>query len=247
MKALRFTLIFLLTAAVLLAILSPSLLGGILPKDVVDLVRMDEFPLLGTCSRIAAGLIDTLGGGGILTFEIVTNALGDNFLDELLSLLMVAVLSIPVSMILGALLYRPLYKGLLMRGLLYVSLNLVSVLIAWVLYRQFYFRLLIEGLITKSINDQTLQNVLNYLTQLLSAAAIGAIAIKVAVAFMAAKIMIHKIIFPVIGTLIRTLLFAFLTALMLLWRANPAAWTLILPVMAVTLVVSGISDGLFGS
>lgn len=208
---------------------------------------VDEFPLLGTCTRVARGVIDALGGSGILTFDIVTNALGDRFADELLSLLMVAVLSIPVSMILGVLLYRPLYKGFLVRGFLYVSLNMVSVLAAWILYRQFYFRTVIEGLIAEKITDQTLQTVISYLVQFASAAMIGAVAIKVAVAFVAVKIVLNRILMPILGTLIRTVLFAFLTALLLLLKANPAAWTVIIPVMLATLVISGVTDCLFGS
>lgn len=245
-KALRITVIVILTAAALAAILSPALLAGFLPQNVIDLMRMDEFPLLGTCTKIGSRLISTIGGGGQLSLDIVTGAIGDSFWDEALSLLMVSVLTIPVSFLLGFALYKPLYRGVIARGLLYASLNLCSVLIAWIIYRQVYFRLLIEGVIQENITDETLRNAVNYLTQFLSVAAIGAIGVKIAVAFLAAKIMVHKIILPIAGTVIRTALFAFLTALMLLLQADPAQWRVILPTMLATLLACGLSDGLFG-
>ncbi len=246
-KALRITVIVLLTAAALLAILSPALLAGILPQNVIELMHMDEFPLLGTCTKIGSRLISAVRGGETVSFDIVTGAIGDSFWDEALSLMMVSVLTIPVSLLLGFVLYKPLYKGVIARGLLYVSLNLCSVLIAWIIYRQVYFRLLIEGLIQEHITDQTLQNAVNYLTQFFSVAAIGALGVKIAVAFLAARVMVHRIILPMVGTVIRTALFAFLTALMMLWQADPAQWSVILPIMLVTLLVCGLSDGLFGS
>ena len=247
MKALRAIVICALTVAVLLAICAPSLLQGVLPQAVIEAAAMDEFPLLGTCSRIASQLISAIRGKETVSLDIVTHAIGPNFMDELLSLLMVAVLSIPVSLLLGFLLYKPLYKGMLVKGLLYISLNLVSVLIAWILYRQLYFRLLIENLIQQHITDETVQTVVNYATQLASAALLGAAAIKIALGLLAARVMLNKIILPIIGTLIRTLLFAFLMALLLLLQATPQDWTVIVPLMLVTLIVSGLSDGMFGS
>ena len=247
MKTLRIVIICALTAAVVLAICAPALLNGILPEAVLNAASLDEFPLLGACSQIARQLVTAIRGQEHVTLDIVTNALGDGFLDELLSLLMVAVLSIPVSLALGFALYKPLYKGLLAKGFLYASLNLCSVMIAWILYRQIYFRLLIEGLITNNINDQTLQTVVNYLTQFLSVAAFGTLAVKIAVAAVAAHVTVHRVVLPLIGTLIRTLLFAFFVALMLLLGANPAEWSVIIPMMLATLIVSAAVDGVFGS
>ena len=83
--------------------------------------------------------------------------------------------------------------------------------------------------------------------QLLSAAAIGTIAIKIALSALMAKLVIGKIIFPLIGVFIRTLLFAFITALMLLLHATPMLWTVILPLLLVTLLLSGASDCAFHS
>lgn len=247
MKTVRVFVICLLTAAVLAAICAPSVLQGLMPETVVSAAAMDEFPLLGTCSRIAQQLLTAIRGQEHITLGIVTNALGDHFADELLSLVVVAMITIPVSLILGALLYKPLYEGAGAKVLLYISLNLCSVMIAWIIYRQFYFRLLIEGLIQKYITDQTLQTAVNYVTQLASAALVGGVAIKIALAVVAARVVLGKILMPVIGTFIRTLLFAFLTAQIMLLHANPAEWNILVPMMLVTLIVSGISDGIFGS
>ena len=247
MKTLRVIVICALTLAVVLAIVSPALLQGIVPDALINAARLDEFPLLSTCTRVASDLVSALRGGEKLSLDIVTNAVGDSFWEELLSLLMVAVLSIPVSLALGFLLYKPLYEGALRKGLLYASLNLCSVMIAWILYRQVYFALLIEGVIKENINDQTLQIAVSSLAQLASAAAIGAVALKLAVAFLATKVVVGKILLPIIGTVVRTLLFAFLLALMLLLQANPAQWTVIVPLMIATLAVSALSDSLFGS
>ena len=247
MKAVRVTVILVLTAAVLLAICAPSFLTGVVPQPVIDAARMDEFPLLNTCGRIARGLLDAIGGGGKVSVDIVTRAIGDHFFDELISLVMVAMLTIPISLLLGFLLYRPLYQGAIAKAFLYVSLNLCSVMLAWVLYRQVYFRLLIEGLIQKAISDQTWQTVVNYVTQTLSALLVGAVAIKIAVAALAATVVLHKIILPIIGTFVRTLLFAFLVAQIMLLQANPAQWTTLALMMGATLILSALSDAMFGS
>ena len=247
MKAFRLILIVALTAAVLVAICAPALLQGILPDNVIHMACMDEFPLLNTCGRVARSLMDVLHGQRKPALDIVTNAIGPNFLDELVALIMVAMLTIPVSMLLGFLLYKPLYNGLLTKGLLYISLNLCSVMIAWIIYRQVYFRYLIEGLIQQYITDETIQTVTNYVTQMASAILVGAVAIKIAVAVVAARLVLNKVVMPIIGTLIRTLLFAFLVAQIMLLQYNPDQWTVLAPMMLVTLIVSGISDGIFGS
>lgn len=247
MKSIRVLLIFALSAAVLAAILAPGMLQGILPDEVISLLSLEEFPLLGTCVKITGQLVNVVRGYGHFTAEIITQAIGPNFLDEAVSLLMVAVLTIPVSLALGFLLYKPLYEGALTKAILYASLNLCSVMIAWVLYRQLYFRLLIQGVIQQNIPDAFLQQIANYATQLLSALLVGAVTIKIALTLVAAHIVLHKMILPIIGTFIRTLLFAFLTAeLMILYHA-PQDWQVVLPMMAVTLIVSGLSDGMFGS
>ena len=247
MNAFRLIVIILLTAAVLLAICAPSMLRGIVPDAYIDMACMDEFPLLNVCGRIARQLMDVFHGHRQITADIVTNALGDHFLDELISLLMVAMLTIPVSMLLGFLLYKPLYQGFAIKGILYVSLNLCSVMIAWIIYRQVYFRYLIEGVIKQYISDETIQAVTNYITQVASAALIGAVAIKIAVAVVAARLVLNKIVMPIIGTLIRTLLFAFFTAEIMLLQYNPDQWTVLAPMMLGTLILSGVSDSIFGS
>lgn len=247
MKALRGTLIILLTAAVLLAICAPGVLRNLVPDAVLDMARMDEFPLLKTCASIARQLMDVLLGQRQATVDIVTNALGDHFVDELISLVMVAMLTIPVSMLLGFLLYKPLYKGMITKGLLYISLNLCSVMIAWIIYRQVYFRYLIEGLIQQYITDDALQTITNYVTQVASAVLVGAVAIKIAVAVVAARLVLNKIVMPIIGTLIRTLLFAFLVAEIMLLQLNPDQWMILTAMMLGTLILSGVSDGIFGS
>lgn len=247
MKTVRLVLIGLLTAAVVMAILSPSLLSGVLPASLVEAAGMEDFPLLGTCIRVAARVVTALRGNAAPTLEMVTESLDENFLDELLSLLMVSALTIPVSLCLGFLLYRPLYHGALRRGILYISLNLVSVMIAWMIYKQVYVRLVIDGVIMQHIADEVAQTLVNSVTQLLSAAAIGIIVVKVALAALAVKVVIGKIVLPLIGTLVRTLLFAFLVALMMLLQADVQAWTVIVPLMLATLIVSGLSDCAFGS
>ncbi len=247
MKALRLTVIIALTAAVLLAICAPTLLQGYVPDDILRIASMDEFPLLGTFIRIARRLMESIQEHERVTAEIVTNALGEHFTDELISLAMVAALTIPVSLLLGFLLYKPLYKGVLIKGLLYISLNLCSVMIAWILYRHVYFRYLIQGVIQQYITDDTVQLATNYLTQAVSAVLVGAITLKIALAVMAAHLVFSKVIMPIIGTLIRTLLFDFLTAQILLIQHAPQDWRVLVPMMLVTLAVSGLSDGFFGS
>lgn len=247
MKAIRIILIITLTAAVLLAICAPALLQGVVPDSVIRMAGMEEFPLLSACGRIARQLLDALAGHRQVTADIVTSALGDHFFDELISLVMVAMLTIPVSMILGFVLYKPLYKGILAKGLLYISLNLCSVMIAWIIYRHVYFRYLIEGLIQQYITDDALQLAANYAAQMISAILVGAVAIKIAVAAVAARLVLNKVIMPIVGTLIRTLLFAFLVAQIMLLQNNPAQWRQLLLMMLGTLLISGISDGIFGS
>lgn len=247
MKGIRWIIIAALTAAVALAICAPAMLQGVLPEEIITAANMNEFPLLNTCGWIARQLLEAIRGHQQMTVEIVTKAIGPHFVDELMSLLMVSMLTIPVSMILGFLLYKPLYQGALIKGLLYLSLNLCSVMIAWIIYRQIYFRLLIEGLIQQNITDTVLQQAANYATQFFSALLVGAVTIKIGVALLAAHVVLSKMILPIIGTLVRTLLFAFLTALIMLLQYNPQDWQILLPMMGVTLVVSGLSDGLFGS
>ncbi|MBQ9198457.1 MAG: hypothetical protein IJ157_14655 [Clostridia bacterium] len=247
MKAIRIFLIIALTAVVLLLICEPGFLRGIIPDAVIDMAGMEEFPLLSSCGDIARQLLEAVTGHRQVTADIVTSALGDRFFDELISLVMVAMLTIPVSMLLGFLLYKPLYNGLLGKGILYISLNLCSVMIAWILYRQVYFRYLIEGLIQQYITDETLQTAANYAAQVVSAVLVGAVAFRIAVAVVAARIVLNKVIMPIIGTLIRTLLFAFLTAQIMLLKNNPCQWQPLALMMLATLAVSGVSDGIFGS
>lgn len=243
----RLFIICLLTAAVLAAICVPGLLQGLVPQAVLDAASLDDFPLLNTCGRIARSLTDTIRGRRPLDASIFEGALDQTFWDQLVSLVMVSALSIPVSLLLGFTLYRPLYTGFFRKGLLYASLNLCSVMLAWLLYRHVYFRLLIEGLIRQYINEATLQTAVNYITQLLSAFLVGAAAVRIALAAMAAHLVLHRILLPVLGTLVRTILFAFLTVQIMLLEANPADWMILLPMMACTLIVSGITDGIFGS
>lgn len=246
MKTIRVLLVIVLTAAALIMILSPSLLSGILPAQVVSAARMDEFPLLDTCTRIARPLIASLRGREAPSIDIVTGALGESFWDELSALLMVAALTIPVSLLLGMIVYKPLYKGALTKGLLYLSLNLVSMLVAWILYRQVYFRFVVEGLLAVKIDDQTVLTVVNALVQLASAAAVGMITLWIVLAVLATRIVIGKIIMPLIGTLLRTLLFAFLVSLFLITQSDLTVWTITLPLLGVTLLLCGISDWVFG-
>jgi len=246
MKTLRILLITLLTAAVLIVIISPGLLSGIVPDTVLAAARLDEFPLLGTCLNVAVQLITALKAERLPELSIVTNTIGPTFLDEISSLLMVAVLTIPVSLLLGFLLYKPLYRGPIWRTLLYISLNLVSVMVAWIIYRQFYFNFVIDGLLIENITNQATLTVVNFITQLVSAAAIGTLALKIALTALATRIVVGKIIMPVIGTLIRTLLFAFFIALMMLFTSNPSAYVLALPVMLATLILSAVSDWICG-
>ena len=246
MKTLRILLISLLTVAVLIMILSPSLLSGILPDEVLSAARLDEFPLLGACLSVASQLIAALRAEVLPEITIVTNAIGPTFWDELSSLLMVAVLSIPVSLLLGFLLYKPLYRGPIWKTFLYISLNLVSVTIAWIIYRHFYFSFVIEGLLMENITNQATLTIVNFLTQLVSAAAIGTLALKIALTALATRVVIGKILMPVLGTLIRTLLFAFFMALLLLLQSDPATYMLALPIMLATLMISAVSDWIFG-
>ena len=246
MQTFRVLLILLLTAVVLAGICVPTLLTQTVPA-AAEWVRLDEFPLLNTCGTIARKLVDAIGGHQAIHLDIVTKSIGAGFWDELVSLVVIGVLTIPVSLLLGLMLYKPLYNGLLTRGLLYISLNLCSVMIAWILYRQVYFRYLIEGVIQKLISNQTMQTIANYATQLATSLLVGAVAIKIALAVVAAHLAVSKVILPLIGTLIRTLLFAFLVSQILLLSANPAQWQILVPMMLVTLVVSGLSDGFFGS
>lgn len=236
-----------LTVAAVLIIISPAVLQDVIPEEILNAAKLDEFPLLGTCIDIAKQLISSFKQQQLPEISIVTNALGPTFLDELSSLLMVAVLSIPVSLVLGFLLYKPLYHGVIQKILLYISHNLVSVLIAWILYRHFYFKLLIEGVLMENFTNEATLTIVNFVTQLFSAAAIGALAIKAALAMLATRIVIGKIIMPVIGTLIRTLLFAFLMAQMLLLQADPSGCILAIPLMLCTLFVSAVSDWICGS
>ena len=230
----------------MLAILSPALLQGFLPEALLNAAKLNEFPLLGSCIDIAAQLIAALKQQSLPEIAVVATALGPTFLDELSSLLMIAVLSIPLSIALGFLLYKPLYRGVIRRALLYISHNLVSVMAAWILYRQFYFKYLIEGVLMQKLTDQAALTIVSFITQLFSAAAIGALAVKALLTALATRIVIGKIIMPVIGTLIRTLLFAFLIALMLLLQSNPADCIPALPLMLLTLILSGINDWIFG-
>ena len=213
---------------------------------MLNAAKLDEFPLIGSCLSIAQQFLSSLEHQTPPQIAVVTKALGPTFLDELSSLLMVAVLSIPISLALGFLLYKPLYRGVTRRVLLYISHNLVSVMLAWVLYRQFYFKYLIQGVLMQKFTDQAMLTVVNFITQLFSAAAIGALAFKALLTALATRIVIGKIIMPIIGTLIRTLLFAFLIALMLLLQNNPANYMLALPLMLITLVISGVNDWIFG-
>ncbi len=246
MKAVRWILIAVLTAAAVIMIMFPSLLAGVMPQTWLDAVSLQDFPLLRTCSALAARLIQLLHGQIAPNLAVVTESLEDHLLQGILSLLMVSVLTIPVSLILGFLLYKPLYSGPLVRGALYCSLNLVSVMIAWVLYRQVYFPTVIQGLIEKNIADQTAQNIAGALTQLLSAAAIGTIAIKAALAIVAAKLVMSKVILPLIGTLVRTFLFALIVALLMLLQADVTIWTVVLPAIVAILIIGGLSDCAFG-
>ncbi|MBR5231967.1 MAG: hypothetical protein IKW00_06950 [Clostridia bacterium] len=247
MKTLRIIVIILLTAAVLLVITSPALLSGILPENILTTAKLEEFPLLGSCVEIASQLIASLKAEALPPIAVVTNAIGPTFWDELSSLLMVAVLSIPVSLLLGFLLYKPLYRGPIWKTLLYISLNLVSVMAAWIIYRRFYFTFVIEGLLMENITNTATLTVVNFLTQLISAAAIGTLALKVALAALATRIVVGKIIMPIIGTLIRTLLFAFFIALILLLQSDPTTYMLTLPVMLAALGLSAVTDWIFGS
>ena len=83
-------------------------------------------------------------------------------------------------------------------------------------------------------------------TNLLSAAAIGAVTIKIALAVVAAKVVLGKVVLPLIGTLVRTFLFALIVALLMLLQADITAWTIILPLILGVLIVSGLSDCAFG-
>lgn len=246
MKLVRWLLVSLLTAAAVMMIMSPSLLAGVLPQAWLDAASLKDFPLLKSCTALAGQLIGAVRGQVAPGLAMVTESLEADFLQGLLSLLMVSVLTIPVSLILGFLLYKPLYSGPLVRGALYCSLNLVSVMLAWVLYRQIYFPVVVQGLIEQNITDQTMQGVVSFLTQFLSAAAIGAVTIKIALAVVAAKVVLGKVVLPLIGTLVRTFLFALIVALLMLLQADITAWTIILPLILGVLIVSGLSDCAFG-
>ena len=246
MKTIRIILVLALTAAALLLIISPVYLQQIMPAGILNAAKLEEFPLLGSCSKLAMQLLSALNGQSLPEISAIGVSLGPSWTDELSALLMVSVLSIPVSLVLGLFLYRPLYSGILQRALLYISHNLVSVMLAWMLYRHFYFSPLIEGVLMKHINDQTFFTIANLLTQLFSAAAIGVIALKIAFAFIAARIVMHKVIMPLIGTVIRTLLFAFLIALLLLLPVHPAGYLLHAGAMLLTLVLCSINDWIFG-
>ena len=78
------------------------------------------------------------------------------------------------------------------------------------------------------------------------AAAIGAVTIKIALAVVAAKVVLGKVVLPLIGTLVRTFLFALIVALLMLLQADITAWTIILPLILGVLIVSGLSDCAFG-
>ena len=241
MKTVRLLIIIVLTVAAILAILSPTMLAEAFPPAVTELLRLEDFPLLRSCTKIASQLTAALHGGEKPTIDIVTGAIGDGFMDELLSLLMVAVLSIPVSLILAFLLYRPVAENG-WKLLLYASLYLCSMLIAWALYRKVYFAGLIEGLIKDNINDQTLQTIVNYLTQMVSVAAIGVIALRIAAGLLAAKLVIGHIVVPALLALLRAILFAFILALLYLWQAQPSVWQTALPLIAGALLISALTD-----
>lgn len=246
MKAVRWFLVAVLTVCAVMMIMAPSMLTGILPQAWLEAAGMQDFPLLKSCTTLAAKLIQAIRGQAVPDLSMITESLEDDFLQGLTALLMVSVLTIPVSLILGFLIYKPLYKGALVRGALYCSLNLVSVMLAWALYRKLYFPLVVQGLIEQNITDQTLQSVVSFLTQFASAAAIGAIAIKIALAAVAAKVVFSRVILPIIGTLVRTFLFALIAALLMLLQAELAAWTIILPLILAVLIVSALSDCAFG-
>ena len=146
-----------------------------------------------------------------------------------------------VLLILAFLLYRPVAENG-WKLLLYASLYLCSMLIAWALYRKVYFAGLIEGLIKDNINDQTLQTIVNYLTQMVSVAAIGVIALRIAAGLLAAKLVIGHIVVPALLALLRAILFAFILALLYLWQAQPSVWQTVLPLIAGALLISALTD-----
>jgi len=247
MKTIRITLVSILSIAAAILIMSPSLLNGILPQHLIDAASLSQFPLLGTCAAIANNLISAFKTQAAISIGIVTDALGDNALDEAMALLMVSVTSLPFSLLLGTFIYKPLCKGPFIRCLLYLSLNLVSVLCAWILYRQFFFKVIIEDLLKVNIPDITVQSIVTSLTQIASAAAVSAIVIKIAISAIAAKVVIGKIILPIIGTFIRTILFAFITALLMMLTSAPTEWMLIVPLILAAMLISSLSDCAFGS
>ena len=55
-----------------------------------------------------------------------------------------------------------------------------------------------------------------------------------------------KVVLPLIGTLVRTFLFALIVALLMLLQADLTAWTIILPLILGVLILSGLSDCAFG-
>ena len=96
--------------------------------------------------------------------------------------------------------------------------------------------------IKDNISDITLQTIVNYLTQLLSVAAIGAIALRIAAGLLAAKLVIGHVIVPALLALLRAILFAFILALLYLWQAQPSAWQTALPLIAGAVLVSALTD-----
>ena len=104
LKLVRWILVLLLTAAAVVMVMSPSLLAGVLPQAWLDAASLKDFPLLKSCTALAGQLIGAVRGQVAPGLAMVTESLEADFLQGLLSLLMVSVLTMPVSLILGFLL-----------------------------------------------------------------------------------------------------------------------------------------------
>ena len=83
---------------------------------------------------------------------------------------------------------------------------------------------------------------MNYLTQMVSVAAIGVIALRIAAGLLAAKLVIGHIVVPALLALLRAILFAFILALLYLWQAQPSVWQTVLPLIAGALLISALTD-----
>lgn len=241
MKAIRLTIIVLLTAALIAMFLQPLMPWLPLPENLRANTILKGFPFFDELGELFEKALVAPEEGALKAFRLTTKSIAAQ--DDWVAFLLIGFISILISIPIGRMLYTPLFprgRGLL-RALLHGTLSLISVFLAYWLYSRFLRGVIVEKWLD-AIPWLNIKGLAGQITQFVFTLGVGAIVVYVLITMFTLQLLVRKVLLPIAGSVLRTALFVCVAWALLAIARDPACALSALPLMAGAFLLGGVID-----